>query len=232
MTVGSVQFLDFSDGRFCSFIRFQWWPILFGCRISSVLFGYEISMTVSLVLLWDFKDGQFCSIMRFKWQSAFIVSQTNFHFISYESSIRYVLCFYENSMTVGVVPIWDFSDGRICSVTRFQWVSVFKNGRFCFFARLQWQSVLFLNEISMVEGFVLLWDFNDSWFCSTSRFQWRSVLFLYYISMMVGLVTGSWSVLFEISIWYVLFFYEILMTVGFVPLCVFNGGWLCFLNRF
>jgi len=77
MTVGFVPLQDFSDGRICSVTRFQSLSVINDCRFSyvsrsqwqSVVFFYEISMTVSSVLLREFNDGQFCFFMRFQWLS-------------------------------------------------------------------------------------------------------------------------------------------------------------------
>jgi len=204
---GPLQHFD--NGQFCSFMRFQWW---------SVLFRSESSIMVVFFSLWDlndcrsemktdshwdlvkeqnwiykisviFKDGQFHPIMRFKWQS---------------------VLFRYKSLMIGFVPLLDLNGWRLCIVMRSQWRLVlfhfkismtvcvfpfwdFNNGRFCFIMRFQWRSVLFRYEISVMVVFVSLWDLNDwrfcsfvplrdfkdSWFCSIAKFLWWLALFLY-----------------------------------------------------
>jgi len=97
--VGFVWLRDLC--RFCLVMRSQWQSVWF-CYTISMTVEFETNQTV-VFLLQDFSDGQFCSVMRFQWQSVFIVSQSNFHLFSYETSIRYFLFFYKILMADGFV---------------------------------------------------------------------------------------------------------------------------------
>jgi len=120
-------------------MRFQWWLVLFGYRIS-----------VCFLRLRDLNDSRFGSVMRFKWQCHFETNQTvsfalirDFSdglFCSFARFQRWsVLFFYKISMTVRFVPLQDFSDGWFCSFTRFQWLWVFYDGWFSSATRFQRQ---------------------------------------------------------------------------------------------
>jgi len=82
--------------------------------------------------------------------------------------------------------------------------------------RFQRWSVSFHYEISVTVSFVPLRDFKDGRFCSVMRVKLQSVLFLYKISMTVRFQCQSvkFVQLRDLN----LFFYEIFMTVGSVPL--------------
>jgi len=165
----SVLLQDFNDRRSCFVRRFQW---------LSVLFNYEILVTVSFIRLWN-NNGQFCSFTRFQWQSVLLgykISMTvGFQCQSvlfcYEISktVSFVpLFFYKISKTDGLVSLGDFDDCWLYSVTvGFAGLWDFNDGRFSSSTRFQWQSVLLGYEISVMVGFVLLWDFKNGWFCSS-----------------------------------------------------------------
>jgi len=142
--VGFVRLWDLNDGRVCSFVPLR--------DFKDSRLGNEISKTVGFVLF-----------RRVEWWSKFMKKD------------------YEISMMVGFVQLWDLNDGRFCSFVRLQ------NFKDCFFffryeisktvgwvMRFQRWSVLFCYEISVLVGFVQLWDLNDG------RFFFP--LFLYKIS--------------------------------------------------
>jgi len=66
----------------------------------SVLFRYEISMTVGFAGFRDFKDGRYCFVTSFQWRS--------------------VLVGYEISKTVGIVSLRVFNGSRFWFVARSQ----------------------------------------------------------------------------------------------------------------
>jgi len=117
-----VLLRDFNDGWFCSGTRFQWQLVLFGLRdlVTSVLYGYEISVTAGFVRLRNLNDGHLFSFVRFRWQSVLL---------GYESQWRLV-----------------FSVSRFCSVMILQRRSVLF---LCSFMKFHRQSVLFSYEISI-----------------------------------------------------------------------------------
>jgi len=121
--------ISMTVGFLCSFTRFRRWSVLFCTRFQR-----------RLAWLWDFNDGQFCFVLlrefnngRNLWKK---VQNFNGHFYFFtRSQWRSVLFSYEISMTVGFVPLflykisvtvsfvalWNFNDGRFCSVMRSQW---------------------------------------------------------------------------------------------------------------
>jgi len=216
VTIGFLLLRDSKDSQFyrhkismtfffCSFMRFPW---------HSVLFLYEISGMVGFVRLQNFNDCQFSMTISF----LLLLDSTDNQFFHYEISmtVRFqwqpVLFLYEISMKVGFVPLQDFNDSRFCSVTKFQWQSVFSlrdlnDSQFCSFTRLQWQ-VLFFYKISMTVSFVPLRGFSDSWFCSVTKFQRLSVFnddrFSYVMIFQRQSVFSLWDL---------------------------NDGWFCFFTR-
>jgi len=135
-------------------------------------------------------------------------------------------CHYEISMKIGLVSLWDFNDGRFCSVTRSQWRLVFSVSWFCSVTRFQRWSGLIGYEISMTDSFIPLQAFNDICFirlrdfkdsgvffvtrsqwrlvlflCSFSRFQWRSVLFLcsYNDGPFCSVTRSQWRLVFSVN---------------------------------
>jgi len=135
----------------------------------SVLFCYLSLMMVEIYEknLRNFNDGCFCAVMRSQWWSSlFLCTFTRFQ-------RRSVFSQYEISKTVSFVLLRDFNIGRFCSVIRSQWRQFFfsfvplQDFKDCRLGNeISKTVVLFRYEISMMVGFVRLWDLSDGRFCS------------------------------------------------------------------
>jgi len=167
--VAFVWLRHFYDDWFCFVKKFQWRSVLFGYDISMTvgfvpLFSYEILRKVGLVLLRDFYDGRFCSVTRFQWRSVLFGYDTSMT-VGFQCQMGFI--HYKISMTVSFIQIWHLNDGRFYS---FVLLRDFKESRFCSVTRFLWWSDLFCYEISMMNGFIRLWDLNDGRFSVSNGF--------------------------------------------------------------
>jgi len=133
-TVGFVALQVFNDGRFYSVMRFQlrllffffitrfqWHSVLFPHKISmtSVLFGYEISIMVAFVWLRDLNDGRFSvSVVFFCYMISNTVGFKDNRFCWVASFQWWSVLFGSKiSMMVGLVLLQNLNDGRFSGVS-------------------------------------------------------------------------------------------------------------------
>jgi len=136
--------------------------------MTSVLFGYKISVTAGFVRLCDLNDGKFVPLRDFN-DNRFSVTVGFVPFFFFTRFQRQSVLFrYKISMMIGFIPVRDFNDGHVCSFTRFQRQSDLFHYEISMMVDFVQLRDLNDNRFSALVGFVLLRDFKDNRFCFVS----------------------------------------------------------------